>query len=157
MKNCLWIAGFGRTDCALVMNGIFQSGIITKESLVVKSALFKATLCPKDKNSWYPVVRENSFDNKCKVTNSSASSICVIPKIKCQLLFLNDKIRRIWLLFDIWQFYLTLLNNVKKSRYFFIVLLPYWNICSRSDSTGFLVLKPACWIDWRIKICKLYF
>ena len=46
------------------MNAIFSHKIITKEALIEKSAKFKDSLSSLDKNSWYPKLRTNSFDNK---------------------------------------------------------------------------------------------
>ena len=56
--------GWARTDCAIVMEYIFLNEIVTREAMPVKSKLFRDTLCPYDKNSWYPISLPFSW-NKC--------------------------------------------------------------------------------------------
>ena len=58
---------------SLVMNALFQHGVISKERIIIRSALFKATLFGSDKNSWYPILRENSFKQKLPGTISQNS------------------------------------------------------------------------------------
>ena len=56
--------GWARTDCAFVIEYIFLNDIITREAFPTRSKLFRETLCPYDKNSWYPILRPNSFKSK---------------------------------------------------------------------------------------------
>ena len=46
------------------MRALFSHRVITKQALIVKSSIFKQTLCKADKGSWYPILRENSFVQK---------------------------------------------------------------------------------------------
>ena len=89
---------------ALVMKSLFKNGIITKDKMVVRNSLFKKTLSGKDKNSWYPILRPASFEEKLPGTISQNSkfiqllSLMIYPELSKNPNYLKSKEWKLYLL-----------------------------------------------------------
>ena len=89
------------------MNEIFKCGVIEKERLSVRSQMFRDTLKGRDKNSWYPIVRDNSFAQKLPGTiMQNAKFIQYLPILLYQELQSNPE----FLKSKIWKFFILLKN-----------------------------------------------